>query len=379
MNEYLLRKFEENDVKLDNLIGFYWDGLHEDEGLVRCSFSEMPRILSHDYILLKCEICGNEFYKRLIDVLPTCHRCNSQDHYNSMRVDWKSEISKITDEFELLGYLDEGEFISESNINKLPLLGCSDYIKLKCVKCGLEIDRRLNHVKEHLGCQNCLSKLRGFNQRSDWKSRIIDFESEWNQKLLGYYESENYIEYGSNNLPSLTKRYLVRFKCLTCNREYDRWLTHLDYGCPHGLRKNPIYEYGEFDSKFGKLVYNSSYERKFIELILQLSNLTKLVSQPDDYIIPYNWDDGSEHLYYPDFYLEYSSKKYIIEIKPSTDIESNKVQWKIDASLKYLNNLDITYVLISDDELFSDNPLEDIKYRLDTEDNLKNINDRSSN
>lgn len=112
---------------------------------------------------------------------------------------------------------------------------------------------------------------------------------------------------------------------------------------------------------------------------MQLSNLTKLVSQPDDYIIPYNWDDGSEHSYYPDFYLEYSSKKYIIEIKPSTDIESNKVQWKIDASLKYLNNLDITYVLISDDELFSDNPLEDIKYRLDTEDNLKNINDRSSN
>jgi formylmethanofuran dehydrogenase subunit E len=385
-NKYLRRKLEESDVKEENVLGFYWDGLHEDEGLVRCSLSEMPRILSHDYILLRCESCGKEFYKRVIDLLPTCHHCNQQDHWNSMKEDWRLIISDALDSgLELLGYLEDGygtEFISDTKLDSLPDFGCSDYIRFKCKECGEIFDRRLNRLKVNYGCPACNTRLRHFNSRLNWIPRILDFLEEYNCQLIGYYDQDNLIKINSiNELPSLIKHNFIQCKCNYCGEEFYRGLYHLDYGhiCkPNKSDTKPrIFKLGSISTRFGDLKYYSSYEETFINLLKDLTEVTSMISQPDEYIIDYSMPDGTPHEYHPDFFINIFNKKFVVEIKPASLICSEMNQAKITASIKFFKNTDITYIVITDDELLDKEALNEVILRFKTEDKLQQLRERN--
>lgn len=203
---------------------------------------------------------------------------------------------------------------------------------------------------------------------------MINFELEFDLKVLGYYEDSNFISCSVNELPSLTKLSKIKLECNHCKRTFDRGLYHLDYGCSHGNRKSPKFLTGELDTKFGILGYDSSYELKFIESIIKLDLLTHIESQPKDYVIEYLFNNELHH-YYPDFYLIYNNNKYIIEIKPSTIVDNDVIQSKIKSALEYCISRSMTYIVSTDDDLFYGDPSENLMDRLINEDNKLQLNE----
>lgn len=65
----------------------------------------------------------------------------------------------------------------------------------------------------------------------------------------------------------------------------------------------------------GPIIYRSSYEKKFI---VWLESCKKVLRWTSENIgIPYAWEDGKIHTYFPDYYVEMvDGKKILVEIKP---------------------------------------------------------------
>ena len=90
-------------------------------------------------------------------------------------------------------------------------------------------------------------------------------------------------------------------------------------------RKNSRYSQGYIDPNSCKklfpqlshtrIIYRSSYEKKFI-IWLEQNNMVKYWGS-ECFKIPYMMPDGSQHSYYPDYFVELvNGEKWVVEIKP---------------------------------------------------------------
>lgn len=104
--------------------------------------------------------------------------------------------------------------------------------------------------------------------------------------------------------------------------------------------------------------YRSSYERQFIQTCFD-HNIRVETAETKEFRVPYLLD-GKKKCYYPDFYLpDYSA---IIEIKPTSLLNDNVNEIKLDAALRHHEN----FIILTEEDLFDKNLqwVHDLEYFL---------------
>lgn len=99
-----------------------------------------------------------------------------------------------------------------------------------------------------------------------------------------------------------------------------------------------------FHKKFTKeIFYRSSYEKIFLEKIILDDSIIKVTSSP--FKIKYN---ECKH-YIPDFLIEKTDgTKILIEVKPSSQINTYVNQLKFDAAIEFCNQLNIEFKVFTE-------------------------------
>lgn len=89
--------------------------------------------------------------------------------------------------------------------------------------------------------------------------------------------------------------------------------------------------------KHDRIIYRSSYERKFILWLEQNKHVKYWGSEC--FKIPYMMPDGKSHSYYPDYFVEMENgEKWVVEIKPYNQTQKpiNENCW---AAKEYIKNI----------------------------------------
>jgi hypothetical protein len=103
-----------------------------------------------------------------------------------------------------------------------------------------------------------------------------------------------------------------------------------------------------------KIYYQSSYEKKFIEIIENDNNVVSF-SKPDFSVLYLNPKDNKMHRYIPDFIVDYADgTKRLIEIKSNWQLEDSVVMSKARAARQYCRNFckNLSYAIYTEDFLF---------------------------
>jgi len=107
------------------------------------------------------------------------------------------------------------------------------------------------------------------------------------------------------------------------------------------------------NKNMSNIYYQSSYEKRFIELIEQDDNI-KAYYRPK-FEIRYSLDGLKIKRYYPDFILEYFDDcREMIEVKPLKLINDEKVLAKAKAATEFCNENNMRYRIVTEKDLFKE-------------------------
>ena len=99
----------------------------------------------------------------------------------------------------------------------------------------------------------------------------------------------------------------------------------------------------------GKIKYRSSWELKFLQWCDQNPNVKKVISEGIK--IPYKDIDGKIKNYYPDFVLLYKDEKFLIEIKPESQVLNETNQRKFKAAKDFAKSKGLKFLILTENEL----------------------------
>lgn len=86
----------------------------------------------------------------------------------------------------------------------------------------------------------------------------------------------------------------------------------------------------------GLLIYRSSWELKFFKFLDLNPNVTRWSSEPFG-IKYFNSIKNRESRYYPDFYMQYNSVDFLVEIKPNSQCPGSKARSVYDSVSQIIN------------------------------------------
>ena len=137
----------------------------------------------------------------------------------------------------------------------------------------------------------------------------------------------------------------------------------LDTSKPDHFYDSKLYHKGVYHSNVYSLdfPYDSGWELEFIKYMeTDVIRQKVKVFDRSRVSIPYKWDDGSDHHYLPDFYIQFDSGiRIVIEIKPNYLLTADKVvSWKIKAGKEYFKKKKIQYLILTEKEMLSNNKIK---------------------
>jgi len=176
------------------------------------------------YLALKCNNCGNIWYKCSYDNFIRGRKCpNCKTYFKKEKLNnFLKKCEK--NNWDIIGYYNNNKESTWKNCNK---------ILLKCNICGNMWYKNLSSIYDNSKCPKCSTKLSAEKRLSDeTKSlqNILDVCKKRNYEFLGYCDKNgnNCEWYGSST-------YLI-LKCLNCNQI---WKTCTYYNFTHNLRGCP--------------------------------------------------------------------------------------------------------------------------------------------
>lgn len=112
-------------------------------------------------------------------------------------------------------------------------------------------------------------------------------------------------------------------------------------------RKTTVSIKGYHESiKCGVVPYRSSLELRFMEMLDGNSNVDSYEYEPEG--IPYTLE-GKPHKYYPDFLITWTNgRQEVIEIKPSSELQTIKNKAKFDSAQFYYEELGIKFNVLTE-------------------------------
>jgi hypothetical protein len=178
---------------------------------------------------------------------------------------------------------------------------------------GVEYYNQLPEMKEYLR-KNCREWLKE-SWANPWAKGITRPE-EWNKKQRETVSKKIIEGNWAGGFKSNTRGYFPAWKC---KREMPRFLSSLELIFHFFLNVNPLVEWYAY--------------------------------QP--FAIPYKKQDGSNHLYHPDYQVKYFNEDilHIFETKTYKDKDSVDVWLKHDAAVEYASLNNMTYTILFDDDV----------------------------
>lgn len=203
-------------------------------------------------------------------------------------------------------------------------------------------------------CRACAGSLN--------RSQYINTE-EMNQKrsatLLGKKKSDTHraniarCKTGTKASPETRKKLSESRHQYYLTVDLDEWSNSYFKSTTNGVLKKSHFKRGWiYLSKSSKEVYYMSSWEEEIYKILDNDPDVKVVSNSPDRIPYYSHIDEKDHVYIPDIYVELvDGRKFILEVKPRYQLLLDEVKLKISAGLKFYSESEVTYKVVTEDEL----------------------------
>jgi hypothetical protein len=215
------------------------------------------------------------------------------------------------------------EIMAQMRANNLKKYGVENVASLPSVqakmakttleKYGVEHYNQLPEMKNYLR-ENCRDWL-AESYANPWAKGITRPE-EWNQKQR---ETVGKLILSGNWSGGFVSNCRGRYPARKCRKQMPRFLSSLELQMHFFLDNNLNVEWYDYEPL----------------------------------AIPYLWEDGTQHLYFPDFLVKYQNEtiQHILETKTWKEKDSIKVQLKQRAGLDYADEHNMTYTILFDEDV----------------------------
>lgn len=179
-------------------------------------------------------------------------------------------------------------------------------------------------IIKHQVCNDCILKY--VTNTKEWRKtnseaqKIAQNRPETREKIK--------VAVKASKTPEVLKKQSIASKRMWANEEYRKrhresmkraFENMSDESYERMTHKNRFYS-GWYNSKFGKIYFNSSWELAFIVWCENNKNVMSLCRCKDK--IEYKGVDGKKHIYMPDFEIVTNLGTYVIEIKGRYNLEN---------------------------------------------------------
>lgn len=226
-------------------------------------------------------------------------------------------------------------------VNKMKRVWAFKNIEKYCLNCGklLKLNCNRDIERKKFCSRHC---LRSFSARELWKNeeyRLKIFTAcntpEANLKKASHKE----------NHPFWHKKRSKEF-CIALSKGISQ--AYLDGKFDNAITKyiHGFIKHSKILNKNNQIYYRSSYEKNFLENILQDNNLISIKSES----IRIQYEET--HYYIPDFLCNVNNQLYLIEIKPVSMLNFGKNQLKFEKAILYCNENNIIFKILTENDLF---------------------------
>lgn len=225
---------------------------------------------------------------------------------------------------------------------------------------GIKLSHSLNNFGERIS--EILRKSHsdpksGFNSIECNQRRSIGLKNARSNPNSGYNTKE-YRTYLRNHFSNLWKDPNSNYNSDSYRKKLSDaqkfvWSNPGIYSVFHGSHIVPFSYCGiHISMKSGAQRYQSSWELEFYKSLDENELVKSYYTQP--FPIPYLWEDGSYHSYFPDCLIKYiDGHKELVEIKPSCFVNDEINQLKFEAGRRYALENNLTFKIVTENEIFN--------------------------